>query len=262
MITPTPRSPDVGIYVYCVAQSTPLRDRCAFSSPAIGGEGRPVHTVEFMDLSAVVSDSPPARYDVSRANMLAHQHVVEEVMGCSDVLPVRFGTIARSIAEVEDKLLRRRFGELHGLLHSVQGRVELGLKVFWNRERMLHEIADESAQIRALRDAIAARPPESTHYDRIKLGELIEREITRKRDQEAEATLAPLRPLAMDVRVNKILTDTMVLNAAFLVDKQRESLFDAAVNRLDEPQLGRLVVKYVGPVPPYNFVSLIVQWGD
>jgi len=54
----------------------------------------------------------------------------------------------------------------------------------------------------------------------------------------------------------------MVLNAAFLVDEARQVEFDAAVERLDQEMGKRLIFKYVGPVPPYNFVNIVVTWED
>lgn len=251
------------IYVYCIARSEPFRDGApGFRAKAIGDLSGPVYTIHYMDLAAVVSDSDAARYDVSRQNMMAHQLVVEEAMTRSDVLPVRFGTLASSAQQIEERLVKRKFGEFHYLLKYVQGRVELGLKVFWSRERLFDEIVDESARIRALRDSIAGKSPEGTHYQRIQIGQLTEEAIVNKRDRDAEAIIQELRPLAVDMKVNKILTDMMVLNASFLVDRADEPALDAKVNALGESSAGRLAFKYAGPLPPYNFVNVVVHWED
>ena len=54
----------------------------------------------------------------------------------------------------------------------------------------------------------------------------------------------------------------MVLNAAFLVDRAHGPEVDGAVRKLDEECNDRLMFKYVGPVPPYNFVNIVVNFGD
>jgi hypothetical protein len=113
-----------------------------------------------------------------------------------------------------------------------------------------------------LRDAIVGRPPEETHYQRIQLGRLTEEIIARRREREAGPLLEALRPLAAETRGNKILTDMMILNASFLVDKAQEQKFDAMVSALDKAQAERLISKYVGPLPPYNFVNLVVHWEE
>jgi hypothetical protein len=54
----------------------------------------------------------------------------------------------------------------------------------------------------------------------------------------------------------------MIVNAAFLVDRSREPEFDQAVRELDD-QLGqRIAIKYIGPVPPYNFINIVVNWKE
>ncbi len=253
-----------GTYVYCVTRAGTLReDPLDFRSPPVGGErAGPVSAVLFEELAAIVSGTAVSRYDISRQNTLAHQRVVEETMTHSDVLPVRFGTVAKSPEQVRDRLLRRRYGELHYFLHAVQDRVELGLKLYWQRAGLFNAIAAGNPRIAALRDAIGGQPPENTHYERIQLGQLVEEAMLRKRDEEADAILEPLRPLAVETKVNKILTDTMVLNAAFLVDRSQEPAFDAQVNSLEAAWSGRLLFKYAGPLPPYNFVNIVVHWEE
>jgi hypothetical protein len=49
------------------------------------------------------------------------------------------------------------------------------------------------------------------------------------------------------------------MNAAFLVDRMREREFDARVECLAVQLSGSIQFKYVGPAPPYSFVSIIVR---
>jgi len=188
--------------------------------------------------------------------------VLEEVMREFTILPVRFGTVAPSAEAIQEKVLKRRFGEFHGLLQEMEGRVELGLKAFWYEEGIFQEVVEENPSIRRLRDSLMGRPAEETYYDRIRLGEMVENAMWKKRDGDAEKILTPLRPLVYKTRANKVVTDRMVLNAAFLVDEARQAEFDAAVKRLDEEMGKRFIFKYVGPVPPYNFVNIVVTWED
>lgn len=258
-----PRPSDVHAYVYCIAQAEPFGNgREPLGARASGVAGRAPRVIVLRDLAAVVSDADATRYDISRENLLAHQIVVEEAMAHSPVLPVRYGTVARSDEDVRVKLLARKFDEFQRLMRYVRDRVELGVRVFWNRERLFAEIADADESVRRLRDAVTGRPPEEMHYQRIDLGRVVERAILRKRDEETRALLDVLRPLADETRVSDALTDTMVMNAAFFVNKVREAEFDAAVDALQDAHAGRLLIKYVGPVPPYNFVNIVVYWDE
>jgi len=251
--------PPMGKYMYCIIRSP---ESCRFTTLGVGERGDIVHTVHFMGLAAVVSDSPIAEYESSRRNMMAHTRVLEEVMQGFTLLPVRFGTVAPSAEAIQEKVLKRRYGELNHFLGEMEGRVELGLKVFWYEDVIFREIVEENPPIRSLRDSLMGRRPEETYYDRIRLGEMIENAMWKKRDEDAEKILTPLRPLVHKSQGNKVITDRMVLNAAFLVNEAHQAEFDAAVKRLDEEMGKRLIFKYVGPVPPYNFVNIVVHWEE
>lgn len=253
----------MGTYIYCVGSAESLGPNgSAIESQGVGGPDVRVRTIEDGDLAAVVSDAQTTVPDVTRDNLMAHQRVIEESMRHADVLPVAFGTVARDDRDVREKLLRREHDGLQDHLAYVRGRVELGLKVLWSRDRLFAEIADEREDIRRLRDMIAGRPPDSAYFERIQLGELTNAAIGDKRDRDAEEILAELQPLAVDLQLNRLLTDLMVLNASFLVDRDRIEAFDAQVQRLGEIQAERLVFQYVGPLPPYSFVSINVSWEE
>lgn len=248
-----------GKYLYCVIRCQEPRQ---FATRGVGERGDVVHTVHFEDLAVVASDSPIIEYESDRRNMMAHTLVLEEILQRWDLLPVRFGTVAPSTEAIQERLLKRRYGELHGLLQEMAGRVELGLKAFWYEQTIFEEIVAESPATRRMRDALAGRRPEESYYQRLQLGEMVEQAMWKKRAQDAERILVPLRALAVDMREKKVMTDRMVVSAAFLVERARQPAFDAAVRKLDDAMGDRLIFRYVGPVPPYNFVSIVVSWKD
>jgi hypothetical protein len=186
---------------------------------------------------------------------MAHEQVVEAVMQRSPVLPMSFGTVAGNDQQVQ-LLIQRALDELHEALNGVRGRVELGLKVMWIQDRLFAEFANTDENIRALRDQIVALPPDQTYDQRTQLGELIAAAMERQREVDVQQILNTLQPLAVDTRVNPIMSDVMVLNASFLVEKSKVPQFEAQVEALRQAQNGREVFQYAGPLPPYNFVSL------
>ncbi len=257
------------IYLYCLTRSheTPLH----LSVKGIGGRDDEVYSIPFLDLAMVVSDSPQAEYETTRANIVQHQLVCEEVLKQGfTVLPIRFGTVCKpapgksSAEEKIKKLLRRRYGEFHSLLREMENKVELGLKVFWRKERLFPEIVAADQNIREMRDRIAANPSEgsSTYYERLQLGTWVHNEMEKRREMEARRLAQALSPLAERYETNKVLTDMMLLNAAFLVHQSRVGKFDVRVNELDRRYDDRMTFKYVGPAPPFNFVELVVHWEE
>ena len=247
-----------GKYLYAIIACSEPRE---FKTRGIGERGDAVHTINHRRLAAVVSDSPNIEYESSRRNMMAHTVVLEEVMTEFDLLPVRFGTVATGTEAIESRLLAPRYEEFTGLLEGMRGRIELGLKAFWHEGAAFEEVVKENEKIRKLRAALQGRSLEETYYERIRLGEEVEKALNHIRARDEEVILSRLNPFAHKTRTNKVVSDRMVLNAAFLIDRENGPAVDEAVKRLDEEFSDRLMFKYVGPVPPYNFVNIVVNWG-
>lgn len=249
-----------GKYIYCIIRCP---DNLTFDAAAIGEEGDPVYTVRHDGIAAVVSDTAAKQYESTRKNMLAHEKVLEAVMKQFALLPVRFGTVADSASAAQDiqTLLTGRADEFRRLLGDMEGKVELGLKAFWRDDKaVFEEVVAEDMSIRRLRDSLTGKPPAATHFDRMRLGEMVKVALERKRAREAGTILLPLRRVAHSLRENAVLLDRMITNAAFLVHRERVSEFDQAVNVMAQQLGDRIAVKYVGPVPPYNFVNIVVNW--
>lgn len=246
-----------GKYIYAIIACAEPRE---FKSRGIGERGDQVRTMNHQNIAAVVSDSPVVEYERSRRNMMAHTVVLEEVMAEFDLLPLRFGTVATGADAIERRLLAPRHAEFSSLLGRMRGLSEFGLKAFWHERAAFEEVVRENARVRKLRDALRGRSLEETYYQRIQLGEEVEKALTAIRTRDEELILSRLRPFARDIRTNKIVSDRMVLNAAFLVDRNDVPALDAAIKQLDREQSERLMFKYVGPVPPYNFVNIVINW--
>ncbi len=254
----------LGKYLYCIIRCS--EERIFEGVPAIGAPNLPVHTVPWGGLAVVVSDSPVERYEATRQNLVSHERVIEAVMREQTPLPVRFGTVAESgkgagaVANIQ-KLLEQRAAEFDRLLHEMEGKVELGLKAFWRSENLVFdEIVAKDERIRTLRDALQRTSGGASQAARIRLGEMVKTALARKRDAEARRILAPPRLIADRVTDNPVLLDRMIANSAFLVRRDRESAFDQLVAALDKERGQQIRLMYVGPVAPYNFVRIVVNW--
>jgi len=228
-----------------------------FAARGLGGEQ--VYVLQYAELAALLSPAPPTGYPATRGNVVAHHLVLEQAMRTGAVLPMRFGIVAPSAQALRELVLRPRLAELQGLLARVTGKVELGLKAYWQGQVVFQEIVAENQELRALRDSLVGRPAQETRSERIRLGQMVEADLWAKRDRDASRILAVLRPLAHELEIGKIGAEMMVLNAAFLVSAERQGGFDQAVTKLHQELGRRLAFKYVGPLPPYSFVSITLE---
>jgi len=244
-----------GRYLYCfidAANANQAFDIPPVPVPGVEGNNR-VYTVVEGKVAAVVSNSPVVRYPVTRPSLLAHERILEYVMQRMTTLPVKYGTVANSEAELRNDMLLARQEELVALLERFRNRVEVSVKALWQRERIFGEIVQQP-HIAELKAKAAANP--QSQNDMIEIGQAVERALEEARETDTARILAYLSPLAVEVKLNPITLEMLVINAAFLVDNEREAEFDQAVNALDDEFGERLTLKYAGPLPPFNFMSL------
>lgn len=242
----------IGKYVYCIVETDKRMDL----GPLGIGEGENVvYTVHHGDLAAVVSDTPLRLYDPTRENLLAHELVNETVMKEHTVIPMSFGTIFRTEADVVE-LLRSTGTAFRDVLDSIRGKIELGLKVVWDRERVVAELEAQDDAIRGLKEEIANTEKGSTYFARMQLGRLIEAGLEERANELVTGIYETLRPLSVATRSNKLIGDNMILSVAFLVERSREEEFDEAVKDLSRLHQELLAFTYTGPWPPYNFVNI------
>jgi hypothetical protein len=239
-----------GKYVYCIVQSdTPL----LFGPLGIGGEPAEVHTVNYRDLAAVVSNTPMVVQDPTRENVLAHQRVNETVMKHHTVLPMSFGTVFKTGDDIVE-LLRSAYDAFTDVLSKMKDKFEFGLKVLWEREAIIREIEDEDEDIRRLKGEISSQKG-STYFARMQYGRLIDQALQTRSERYVAEIFGALRDVSVASRSNKPIGDRMIMNAAFLVARDMEPAFDQRVKDIGQ-RYDKLTFKYTGPWPPYNFVNI------
>lgn len=241
-----------GKYVYCIIKSAHERD---FGEIGIGEASGSVYTVHYGDLAAVVSDTPIRIYDPTRENVLAHEFVNEMVMREFTVIPMSFGTLFRTEEDIV-QLLKSTYQAFDDVLEKMKDKIEFGLKVLWDRERVVATIEEENEEIRRLREEINRNAQNSTYFARMQLGRLVEAAVEEAGNRYVRDIHESLKGVAVASRSNKPIGDRMILNAAFLVDRDREKAFDEAVKQVSRKYESLLVFKYTGPWPPYNFVNI------
>jgi hypothetical protein len=241
-----------GKYVYCIIKASEPR---SFGPMGIGGRGDEVYTVHYEDLAAVVSNTPIRLYDPTRENALAHEQVNETVMREFTVLPMAFGALFRTDQDIIE-LLRGTGDALRDVFTKMEGKLEFGLKVNWDREKVISEIEQQNEEIRNIKEQITARASGSTYFARMQLGRLVESALTEQADTYVREIYAELRNTAVASRANKTIGDKMIMNSAFLVEREHESDFDQRVKEIAARYEGKLSFKYSGPWPPYNFVHI------
>jgi hypothetical protein len=246
---------DDGIYVYSIIECAEPR---SFSKIGIGGRGDEVYTVHYKDLAAVVSRTPLVVYDPTRENVLAHEHVNEVSIeeGFTPV-PMSFGTLFKTEKDIVE-FLEDTYSDLRDVLVKMKDKLEFGLRVNWAREEVLADIERDDESIRRLKEEIS-KSQQSTYFARMQLGRLVEQALAERSDAYVRDIYEYLRDGAIASRSNKPIGDKMIMNAAFLVERERAPLFDQKVQEIALRFEGKLSFRYTGPWPPWNFVTIRLQ---
>jgi len=252
-------SHEEGYYIYGIIATDQRRE---FGPIGIGEHGNVVYTLPCQGLAAVVSRSPIVKYAVTRDNSIAHARVVETAMQDYTILPVRFCTIAREEEDIIEKVLQARHQEFIDLLGAMEGKIELGVRARWtDLDAIFAEVVAESKEIQSMKAALLREKSDQKKYaSKIKIGELVQKALEEKKKREKEELIEALKPFSFDCRENILYGDMNLVNAAFLVTKEMEQAFDHRIQELEAAYGERKKLKYIGPVAPYNFVEVVVNW--
>jgi hypothetical protein len=239
-----------GKYVYCIIRAG---NPHSFGRIGIGSEPTEVTTIHYRDLAAVVSDAPPVIIDSTRENVLAHERVNETVMRDFTVIPMSFGTVFKTRDDTVE-LLRSASEAFGEVLNKMQNKLEFGLKVLWDRDQVIRQIESEDENISRLKEELSTqRGP--TYFARMQYGRLVDAALEAQSERYVARILEELRDVSVASRMNKPIGDKMIMNAAFLISRDRESAFDSRIKAV-AAKLDHLMFKYTGPWPPYNFVNI------
>ena len=243
----------MGVYIFCGIQTD--GEEQDFGSVLIEGEERKLYTLHYKDAGIVAADAPVKIYRPSKENLLMHQNAVSLVMKKNDtVIPVSFGNVFHSRGDAE-VLLENLYPQFSELFPAIQGKVELGLKVVGKKDWLESQVAG-NAKIEKMAQAVKGKSEAASYYERIQLGGAAEKIVTSLQRDIKQQILQPLGEIAEASRANDPIGEKMLLNAAFLVDRDKEKDFDEKVNELHEEWKDKAEFSYSGPWAAYNFVNI------
>lgn len=259
--------PDNLIYVYCLSDNPPELDR--ITEP----EGlKCLNFGKFFVVAKEVSEKEFGEENLKRnlsdipwleSNAREHIRVISMIMEQVTVIPFKFGTIYYS----EDSL--RKFTEdyaaiLTDNLHNIEGKEEWAVKIYNNRAVMSERIDNLSTTASDIEKQIMMSSPGKAFILGRKKADLIESEINRVCKEYGQAYYDEFKNLSESTVLNNLLPkefsgreDTMILNATFLVNKNKAVDFKKTVSRLqNQNEYYGFSIEATGPWPSFSFISI------
>jgi hypothetical protein len=236
------------IYTYCIIDAHDrIRDEAM-----LGLEGARIYTLSYLDIGIVVSEFEQQTRYTNEDNILEHERVVENLMEYFTVLPMRFFTVFDRKEDVFH-MLKDYYPDFKKNLKRLRNKVEFGVKVIWPGDKVREKIA--SAYTGQCELPIANNS-QGAKFIREKFKEY---KIDKKYEEEANKQIEVIDKFfcefASEKKLEKHLNKNLLLNAYYLIDKEKQSTFKEGFQRLKGAASGFNYL-FSGPWPPYNFIIL------
>lgn len=223
-----------------------------------GLKGAGVYNIPYCDIGAVISEISQPMQKVTEGTVLEHEAVVEKLMADFTVLPVRFQTLI----EGRDNLLsmmRSYYRDFKDNLERLRGKFEFGIKVIWPADKIKENIIKTLNKEQQKKLELGSSPSNKFMKDKFDKYK-IDKEFEAKADKFIKVMDIFFSKFATEKRIEKLKTENLLLDAVYLVEKNRESNFREAFEHIKS---ARPDFKYLfsGPWPAYNFVVLSKKSG-
>ena len=150
--------------------------------------------------------------------------------------------------------MEKFYGDFRSNLDRLINKVEFGIKIIWSGDNIRGEILKDHASSSHFLAATKDSPGKM-----FIMGKFEKYKIERALKEKAEICIAFadnfLNRFAFEKKLEKLISTNLLLNAFYLVDKERQRDFKEAFELL---RIAPDNFKYLfsGPWPPYNFIRM------
>ena len=240
-------------YVYGIVPST------AVVPDGLAGVADPAGQVSLVvsrDVAAVISPVRAGQVLGTPSDLRGHANVLNTMAGFGAVLPVRFGTVLAGPEEVAAELLEPHHDGFATQLARLDGHAQFTVTGRYTGDVALREALLAEPEARRLREVVRGRDSEAYRAENIRLGELVAQAIDRNRLADLQVLIDTLSPYAAAVSEVIPAAPDGATGAAFLVAHDRRSGFEHAAEQLGRRWAGRIRLRLLGPLAPYDFAEL------
>ncbi len=238
-------------YVYGIVPGDVVTNR---ETSGVGDPPGQVSIVRVGDIAALVSEVMTDRPLGRPEDLDAHANILDTTAAEMPVLPMRFGTVMASRDAVAEELLRAHHDELAAALRELNGKAQYVVKGRYRQDAIVREVLAESDDAAQHREAVATKPDEAARDDRIALGERVHNGIAAQRAADTERVTSELAALCGQVVALDPTHDEDAVHVACLANRSAQSELENAVGRLADEWDGRVTLRLLGPLAPYEFV--------
>ena len=240
------------VYVYGIL---PADVEMASETHGVGYPPGEIRVIRSNGLAALVSEVDLSRELGSPHDLQAHKEILDASASELPVLPLRFGAVLTDDEAVAEELLAENHDEFAEALAELDGRAQYVIKGRYVEEAILEEVLSESKQATRLRNNLRGADSDATRNIRIKLGEIINNAVARKRQKDTRALGDALKGHCVASAVREPTHELDAVNIALLVDSSKEDDLYQLVEDMAGEWEGRIELGIQGPMAAYDFVG-------
>lgn len=253
------------MYIYGIIKSNASLHLSVPKDFLVGkSESNGVYTIVYQDISALVRDSEIIEYTGMRKDALArllidHQTVIERVMSAlTTIIPMRLGTFAQDETEIRD-ILSKGYYLIKEIFKRISDKIEIDVVANWSDFTSVVKEAGEEREIKEFKERLLTEPKGITVDDQMMVGVMVKKALEKIREKYAQKIHETLKTVSPDFKTHELMDDNMVLNSAFLINKNKHKDFEIKVEELNVEFNEKLNFRCVGPLPPYSFYTLEIK---
>jgi hypothetical protein len=215
---------------------------------------RPAYRLDAGPFCAVVSECPMETVRAERRHIAAAQRVLAALNRELDFLPMAFGTVTSSAADLRS-FLEGHHEVLTAQLQRVAGAIEMGLRVSLEVSDPIAYLVDRTPMLKAARERVFRGGRTPSYDDKIRLGQMFDETLHRYREARTAQVVALVGASCAELMTLPVRKEKEIANLAALVSRSGRDQFEAAVHvsasQFDED----IAFDISGPWPPVNFVQ-------
>lgn len=243
------------IYTYGIIDSNDI-----INKSIIGLEKAHVYNISYQDIGIVASDLDMDIQDVTKNHILRHEEIIEKLMGSFTILPMKFFTLFKTTKDILS-MMKDYYGDFRKNLDVLHNKVEFGVKVIWSGDMVKERITKTYGEI--IQNPIASNNrPVKNFLDKKFKEHTIEKKFAEEADKYIALVDDYFNKIAIEKKLQKLQSKNLLLNASYLVEKEKQNDFEEAFERLKNAQSSPKYL-FSGPWPPYNFITMenkVSQW--
>ena len=221
-----------------------------------GLEGQELHAVSCEEIIAVVSNVEKINAISERSGAIEYAGIIEHLSQKYTLLPMRYGSIMESSDDVNG-MISRNYEEIHQNLMYVEKKFEFGLKILCDVTKLKSEIWDQLPIQNQLPDNQIPDRQNSVYRNWVNnklLEHRLEELVVTYVDSIIKKITDTLDELNSIHRFKKMVTESILVDSVFLLDKEKQNDLLAKIGSLQN-QFPELNFVLTGPWPPYSFVK-------